>query len=158
MLDEGHSHGARRSIWIDASPETVWEVVANVDNLGRYSPETNRTEWLDASRRHQVGARFRGHNSNDHHAWHTDCTITEFTEPSAFAFDVSPGPDGRFATRWRYTLAPDGTGTHLTESFDSPILEDRPAEMNPDRHQTLSAMLTATLHAIKEDIESDRWP
>ena len=80
---------AEASTWIDASPEDVWRIVANIESLGRYSTETSRTEWLPGSKRHQVGARFRGHNSNDRHEWHTDCAITELTEPIAFAFDVA---------------------------------------------------------------------
>lgn len=131
MTSQEESHLAEASTWIDASPEAVWRIVANIQNLGRYSPETLRTEWLPGSKRHEVGARFRGHNSNDRHEWHTDCAITEFTAPRAFAFDVAPDENGRFSTRWRYTLATEGRGTRLTESFQSPILDDKPAEMNP---------------------------
>lgn len=149
---EGHS--AEASTWIDASPEAVWRSVANIDGLGRYSPETSRTEWLPGSERHEVGARFRGHNSNDRHEWHTDCAITELTEPKAFAFDVAPDEDGRFSTRWRYTLAPEGRGTRLTESFESPVLDDKPSEMNPDRRQVLVEMLNTTLERIKNDVEA----
>ena len=74
-IQQGHSVEA--STWIGASPEAVWRSVANIESLGRYSPETSRTEWLPGSDRHDVGARFRGFNSNDRNEWHTDCAITE---------------------------------------------------------------------------------
>ena len=145
---------AAASIWIDASPQVVWRSVANIANLARYSPETIRTEWLPGSDRHEVGARFRGHNSNDRHDWHTDCEITEFTGPASFAFVVAPDEDGRFGTRWHYTLASDNAGTRLTESFESPILVAPPSEMDPNRRRVLVDMLDSTLARLKDDIEA----
>lgn len=142
------------STWIEASPEAVWRRVATIEALGRYSPETYRTEWLPGWQRHEVGARFRGHNSNDRHEWHTDCVISEFTEPEAFAFDVESTEEGDFSTRWRYTLAAEAGGTRLTESFVSPVLDGKPAEMNPRRHGVLVEMLNTTLERIKKDVEA----
>ena len=83
-----------------------------------------------------------------------DCAITEFTEPTAFAFDVAPDQDGRFSTRWRYTLTAEGKGTKLTESFESPVLNDKPSEMNPNRRWVLTEMLNTTLQRIKVDVEA----
>ncbi len=154
MTSERAAPTAEASIWIDAPPETVWQRVAMIQHLGRHSPETFETEWLPGSDRHEVGARFRGHNSNGRHDWHTDCVISEYTEPTAFAFDVAPDDEGRFATRWRYSLAAEANGTRLTESFESPVLDDKPAEMNPDRHRVLVAMLDTTLERIKHELES----
>lgn len=142
------------SIWIAAAPDDVWRVVANIANFGRYSPETTSTDWLPGSDGHELGARFRGHNRNDRHQWHTDCEITEWSEPAAFAFDVAPQGDGRFATRWRYTLASENDGTRLTESFESPILGAAPPEMNTDRHSIMADMLKTTLECIRADIEA----
>jgi hypothetical protein len=147
-------HSEVASIWIDAAPGDVWRRVANIANLGRYSPETTRTAWLPGSDRHEMGARFRGYNRNGRHQWHTDCVITEWTEFVAFAFDVAREADGRFATRWRYTLASENGGTRLTESFVSPIRDAAPAEMNPERHSLLVDMLDTTLACIKADIEA----
>ena len=154
MTSEVEGPSAEASIWIDASPRDVWQGVAIIQNLGRHSPETFRTEWLPGSERHEVGARFRGYNSNGRHDWHTDCVISEYTEPEAFAFDVAPDEDGRFSTRWRYTLTAEGRGTRLTESFESPVLDDKPSEMNPDRRRVLIEMLNTTLARVKHDLEA----
>lgn len=151
--DENAVPTAKASIWIDAPPEAVWRNVANIQSLARHSPETFKTDWLSGSERHEVGAGFRGHNSNGRHNWSTDCVISEFAELHAFAFDVAPDSDGRFSTRWRYTFAAEGRGTMLTESFESPVLEDKPSEMNPDRRRVLIEMLNTTLQRIKDDIE-----
>ena len=154
MSRQEENHSAEAATWIHATPKAVWRIVASIHNLGRYSPETFATEWLPGSNRHEVGARFRGHNRNDRHEWSTDCAISEFTKPWAFAFDVEPDDEGSFATRWRYTLAHEGGGTRLTESFQSPVLESSPAEMNPDRRRALIRMLSTTLEHIKNDIEA----
>lgn len=145
---------AEASVWIDAAVEAVWARVANIASLGRYSPETTRTEWLPGSTGHEVGARFRGYNANERHQWHTDCTIVGYVEPTEFAFGVAPDELGQFVTIWTYRLSPERGGTRLTESFESPILADRPAEMSPTRRQTLAEMLQQTLTAIRADIES----
>lgn len=154
MTSQEEGPSAEASTWIDAPPEAVWHRVANIQSLGRHSPETFRTEWLPGSERHEVGARFRGHNSNDRHDWHTDCVISEFTDPKAFAFDVEPDEDGQFSTRWRYTLAAEGRGTRLTESFESPVLDDKPSEMDPGRRRVLIEMLNTTLDRIKDNVEA----
>src|SRR6056297_857150 len=144
---------AEASTSVDAPPEDVWNCVATIQNLSHHSPETIRTEWLSGSQRHEVGARFRGHDTNGRHRWHTDCTISEYTEPTAFAFDLEPDEHGNYATRWRYTLTAEGNGTRLTESFESPVLDDRPSEMNPDQRRVLIDMLGATLASVKHDLE-----
>lgn len=175
-----NGHDAKRPVEGANHPRPV--LAAAVEMAAEREPPRDATnERLGTSRQRLLvtsyEARRQPRSACGHHvhpAAPGDQLVTSclHNEPHAYSDAPAPGAghvdatlegtidarrDGRFATGWRYTLAPDGTGTHLTESFDSPILEDRPAEMNPDRHQTLTAMLTATLHAIKEDIESDRW-
>lgn len=143
------------SIWIDASPDVVWNHVADIATLPHHSPETTRTEWLPGSDRHEVGAAFRGYNSNGNYEWHADCAITEFAELEVFAFSVTPDDDGNYSTLWRYTLEPENNGTRLTESFESPLLQNPPPGMSPTRFDTLVDMLNATLASIKAEIEAN---
>ena len=35
------------TVHVDAPPEKVWELVSDVTNTGRFSPETFEAEWLD---------------------------------------------------------------------------------------------------------------
>ena len=44
-----------------ASPEAVWELVSDITNTGKFSPETFEAEWLGGADGPVVGARFRGH-------------------------------------------------------------------------------------------------
>lgn len=146
------------SISIDAPPAEVWAAVATINALARYSPETTATEWLPGFTQPHVGARFRGDNRNGRAEWSTECTIIEYDELTAFAFDVAQSPDGSYATRWRYELQADQDGTLLTETFQSPFLDAPSAEMNPQRKAVLAQMLEATLRAIKTDIETEQNP
>lgn len=146
---------ASATIVIGAPLEIVWQTVANVDNLARHSPETFRIERSPNRGGDFVGARFTGHNRNDRHSWTTECVISAASAPTTFAFDVAPESDGTYATRWTYDLAPTETGTRLTETFSSPLLGDKPSDMNPDRYQILIEMMEATLRSIKNSIENE---
>ena len=51
-------HGEVRA-HIDAPPQQVWALLANLDQMGRWSPECYRVRWLDgASSPATPGARF----------------------------------------------------------------------------------------------------
>ena len=50
-------------VHVNAPPETVWAILANLDRMGERSPECYRVEWLDgAESPARVGARFKGWN------------------------------------------------------------------------------------------------
>jgi hypothetical protein len=44
-----------------ASADTIWNLITDVRQIGRYSPETFEAEWLDGATGPALGARFRGH-------------------------------------------------------------------------------------------------
>ncbi len=52
------------SIDIAAPPGAVYDLVADVTNMGRWSPETYRCEWLDGCTGPRVDARFKGWNKD----------------------------------------------------------------------------------------------
>ncbi len=65
------------TVHVDAPPAKVWELVSDVTNTGRFSPETFEAEWLDGSTGPEVGATFRGHvkrNGRGPTYW-TKCTV-----------------------------------------------------------------------------------
>ena len=45
---------------IDAPPEVVYDLVADVTRTPEFSPEVRRCTWLDGATGPAVGARFRG--------------------------------------------------------------------------------------------------
>ncbi len=105
------------TVHIDATPQRVWELVSDVTQIGRFSPETFEAEWLDGATGPAVGARFRGHvkrNGRGPTYW-TTCEVTESEPGRVFEFGVINA--GRALNTWRYELAEAGGGTDATESF-----------------------------------------
>lgn len=105
------------TVHMDATPAKVWELVSDVTQIGRFSPETFEAEWLDGASGPEVGARFRGHvrrNEKGPVYW-TTCTVTECVPGKTFSFGV--GKPGSPLNTWSYQLEPSGAGTDVTESF-----------------------------------------
>lgn len=114
-------YGARMhdsvTVHMAAPPAAIWELVSDVTQIGRFSPETFEAEWLDGATGPQVGARFRGHvrrNEKGPVYW-TTCTVTECVPEKVFSFGV--GKPGAALNTWSYRLEPSGEGTDVTESF-----------------------------------------
>lgn len=101
-----------------APPERVWELVSDVTQIGRYSPETFEAVWIDGATGPAVGAKFRGHvrrNERGPVYW-TTCTVVESEPGREFAFGVGNGDTP--LNVWRYRLKPVGDTTDVTESFE----------------------------------------
>lgn len=105
------------SLYFDAPPAVVWDLVSDVTRIGEFSPETFEAEWLDGATGPALGARFRGHvkrNGVGPVYW-TTCKVTSCEPLRDFGFTVY-GFGGRI-NNWRFQLAPTGEGTTVTESF-----------------------------------------
>lgn len=99
-------------VHIEATPETVYAMVADITRMGEWSPENLGGEWLDGATGPATGARFKGKNKRKA-GWTTKCTITAADPGREFAFDVGKGE-----TKWRYRFEPSGGGTDVVESFE----------------------------------------
>lgn len=102
---------------IQAPPELVWDLVADVTRMGEWSPETVRCRWLDGAPGPAVGARFAGTNEYDRKRWRTTCRVTEAERGRVFAFEVTGAKVVPVAC-WRYQLRPAGDGCTVTESWE----------------------------------------
>jgi len=140
------------SIDIDAPPEVVWNLVTDITRMGEWSPECRRAEWKNGATGPAVGARFHGYNQAGTFEWDAPCVVSECVPGQVFAFDVPP--DSEPFTRWRFELAPNGTGTTLTESFDAPLINVEGAPSNFEgRFEMLAAAIETTIANIKEAAE-----
>jgi hypothetical protein len=107
-----------------APAERIWDLISDIRNTGRFSPETFEAEWLDGATGPAVGARFRGHvrrNGIGPVYW-TNCRVTECERGREFGFQVLLRD--RPVNHWHYRLTPTADGTEVTESFrlpDSPL-------------------------------------
>lgn len=100
-----------------APADQIWELISDVTNTGKFSPETFEAEWLDGATEPAVGVRFRGHvrRNGRFPVYWTTCRITACEPGREFGFAVL-GPGGA-VNNWHYRLEPAGDGTDVTESF-----------------------------------------
>jgi hypothetical protein len=101
---------------VNAPPDEVWGMVADITRMGEYSPVCRRNEWVGEPSEPVVGARFRGYNRNGPFRWSRECAVTEVEPGRVFAFSTIF--KGAESTRWRYAFAPTSAdGTLVTEAY-----------------------------------------
>lgn len=106
------------TVHMNAVAEDVWNVVADVRNTPKFSPEVFETEWLYGATGPALGARFRGHVKRNEigPVYWTICRVTACEPGREFGFEVLVGD--RSVNNWHYAFAPAaGGGTDVTESF-----------------------------------------
>ncbi|MBU9763528.1 SRPBCC family protein [Mycobacterium sp. TNTM28] len=105
------------TVRMSAPAERIWDLIADVRNTGKFSPEVMEAEWLGGATGPALGARFRGHvkrNEMGPTYW-TTCEVTACEPGREFGFAVLVGD--RVVNNWHYRLTPVGTDTDVTESF-----------------------------------------
>jgi uncharacterized protein YndB with AHSA1/START domain len=138
---------------VDASPDEVFALLTDLDELPQLSPENERCELLEGFTEVGPGARFRGHNRAGDYEWHADCEVTVFEPGRRFAYVVPP--DYEHATEWSYTIEPDGDGCIVTESFHAPLLalpDVYPGRIE-GRRDNLEAACRTTMANLKQRLE-----
>jgi len=108
------------TLHMNAEPLRVWELVSDITNMGKWSPEVFEAEWLDGATAPAVGVRYRGHvkrNERGPKYW-TVCEITECTPGEVFEFAVVMRD--KPVNVWRYEFKAADGGTDATESFRLP--------------------------------------
>ena len=148
---------------IDASPEALYDLIADVTRMPELSPEIVRCEWLHGATGTAVGVRFRAKN----HAgrgpdWTNTPVITVADRGREFAFSRTEKFAGTLV--WRYQFTPDGSGTRVTESYEvtAPVTtlgwfvigvlygnKDRRADLHRGMDQTLQQLAALTQAAIR---------
>lgn len=142
-------------VTVDASSSDVYALVADIERMGEWSPETFRARWRRGATAAVAGARFRGWNRRGLQIWPTD-VIIETAEPGEqLSFVTSFFGFGRF-TRWTYRFADAGDGAiTLSESWEQvgavPGFTKR--FLSPDRVAQLHAGMVETLGRIKAAAE-----
>jgi uncharacterized protein YndB with AHSA1/START domain len=149
------------SIDIEAPPEEVYDLVAALDRMGEWSPESTGGVWLDGAAGASVGARFRGRNKRGPLRWSTTCVIT--AADRGHRLEWENGALGFAVARWTYEFAPIGTGTRVTERFEDrrgrALKVGSPFVMGiADRDKHNRAAMEATLARLKAAIESAKQP
>jgi len=143
------------NIDIDAGPEAVYDLVSDITNMGRWSPETYKCEWLDGCTGPRVEARFKGWNKDSLGPiplrWSTVCTVRTAARGEEFAFQVRDS-----GATWTYRFEANGTGTHLVETREDgpkPVLAKVFNAVVPRRDEKLREGMRETLARIKAAAE-----
>ena len=111
------SLGDEVSVWMDAPPAEVWDLVSDVTRIGEFSPETFEAKWTRGSTGPEVGAYFKGHvkrNGVGPTYW-TGCKVTQCVPEEVFEFAV--GTDAMTVNNWGYRMEARDGGTLVTEYF-----------------------------------------
>ena len=148
------------SIEINASPETVWSLVTDMERYGEWSSENTGGYWRKKEDgvpgTGEVGDEFVGINRRGDDEWKALVEIIVREENNAFAFVT--GGTAMNLIHWRYDLEPNDSGTILTESWAlmnlSPLMIEHGDEEIQYRAANARESITATLKGMKAAAES----
>jgi hypothetical protein len=102
---------------IEAPPDRVYALVADVTRTPELSPEVVSCAWLDGATEAAVGSRFEAVNKGRRGPTWKNRPVVLAAEPGReFAFSRTEKLSGTVV--WRYRLAPEGAGTQVTESYE----------------------------------------
>lgn len=142
---------------IDAPPEFVYDLVADVTRMGSWSPECRSCEWIDDAGR--AGSRFRGHNRNGVFRWTTEARVITADRGREFSFTTLH--KGEPATQWTYQFERFDLGrdaTKVIETFRSirtpRVIAFAERYLIRNRQRQLEEGIRATLRALKATAEA----
>ena len=105
------------SAQIDASPQVLYDIVADVTRTHELSPEVVACRWLDGATGPLVGARFEAVNKAGRgRAWKNRPVVVTADRGREFAFVRTEKLAGSIL--WRYRFTASDVGTLVTESYE----------------------------------------
>ncbi|WP_459546197.1 SRPBCC family protein [Nocardia sp. X0981] len=158
------------SVVVDIDPETAYDAVTDVTQMGRWSPENTGAVVPEPGRPAYPGMTFVGSNRRGPMRWRTECVVLEASRPSRFVFEVrrwglwKPLLPVDVAT-WEYRFERVAEGTRITETWyddrktwpDTPALWfDRIATGRRGFAEFQKDNIRRTLVRLKRELEADR--
>ena len=145
---------------IEASPEALYDLIADVTRTPELTDDIVRCTWLDGATGPAVGARFKAiNNGRGKPHWNNKPVVVAADRGREFAFDRTEPFAG--TVRWRYLFEPEGSGTRVTESYE--VTKDLTVVGwfiigtvygRKDRRTELRASMLATLDRVAELTEA----
>ena len=147
------------SIEIDASTDTVWSLITDMERYGEWSSENTGGYWRKNEEgvpgTGEVGDEFVGINRRGEDEWKALVEIIERKEGQSFAFVT--GGSAMNLVHWRYNLEANGESTTLTESWAlmnlSPLMIENGENEVQSRAANARESITATLQGMKAAAE-----
>ncbi|MCX6499683.1 MAG: SRPBCC family protein [Arthrobacter sp.] len=146
------------SVTVNASAETLYDLVSDITRTGEWSPVCKSCWWDDAESAGDVGAWFTGRNELPQRSWETRSQVVAAERGREFAWVVG----GKYV-RWGFALSPADSGTVLSESWEflpegiamfREKFGDKADAQIADRTQQALDGIPRTLSAIKRIAES----
>ena len=103
------------STFIQAPPERLYDIIADITSMPKLSPEIVRCEWLDGADAAVPGARFKATNKV-RITWSNKPIIAVADRGREIAWSRTEIGGG--TVLWRYQFELDGNGTRVTESYE----------------------------------------
>lgn len=101
------------SIEINASPQDVWAIVADLPRMGEWSPQCKMMKVIGGTVRE--GAKTVNINRKGFLVWPTTAKVVRFEPNKSVAFRIAEN-----RTIWSYELEPTAAGTKVTERREAP--------------------------------------
>ena len=148
----------QESVTVNASAETLYDLVSDITRTGEWSPVCTSCWWDDQDSAGRVGGWFTGRNELPQRTWETRSQVVAAERGREFAWVVG----GKFV-RWGFTITPTDVGTVLSESWEflpegiamfGEKFGDGAAAQITDRTQQALDGIPQTLAAIKRIAES----
>ncbi len=134
---------------IDASPDAVYALVADLGRMGDWSTENIGGEWTSGEPG-KVGSRFLGTNRIKSFEWSVPVEVTIADPGQCFEFVAAPD-DGPFV-RWTYQIEPSEAGSTVTEIWDVMALPPSLAKLDAEGLAARKAAVQGTMQATLEGI------
>ena len=146
--------------YIDAPPEALYDLIADVTRTPERTPDIVRCEWLDGATGPAVGVRFKAINKQGRGPkWSNKPVVTVADRGREFSFTRTEPFGGTIL--WRHRFESEGSGTRMIESYE--VLE--PVSVIgwfiidtlyglKDRRGQLRASMIASLDRVAELVES----
>ena len=100
------------SLFVDTDPDSLYALVSDVTNMGRWSPQCKACWWENEDGGPVVGSWFKGRNETPDRTWETRSQVVVADPGREFAWEVNGG-----WVRWGFTFEPFDGGTRLTQSW-----------------------------------------
>ena len=138
---------------VDASPESVWEVISDVRRMSEWSPECRKIVVI-GSPKQGVGTTFLGVNRRGWAVWPTTSKVVRYEPGKAVAWKTRES-----GATWSYELTPTDSGTSITGRRELPSFTVGTKVMAPliggavGHDEELADGIRKTLERIKIAVE-----
>ncbi|TSD48747.1 SRPBCC family protein [Rhodococcus sp. KBS0724] len=149
------SNTLEASIDINASPQDVWAIVADLQRMGEWSPQCKKMKVIGGTVRE--GAKTVNINRKGLLVWPTTAKVVRFEPNKSVAFRIAEN-----RTIWSYNLEATETGTKLTERREAPTGTSQVSQFlvktvfggNDSFEVELVKGMNATLDRVKKEAEA----